>query len=100
MTFQRRRLRPVRRLPKEHPCPRVSPSASTTNGHRTRSARRPVGAAAFDRAADTAPLEVVADILVQSGTEGEQLARQQTRVLREVTRWLTQQAADHRQAAA
>ena len=54
----------------------------------------------FDRAADTAPLEVVADILVQSGTEGEQLARQQTRVLREVTRWLTHQAADHRQAAA
>ena len=54
----------------------------------------------FDGAADTAPLEVVADILVQSGTEGEQLARQQTRVLREVTRWLTQQAPEHRQAAA
>jgi hypothetical protein len=52
------------------------------------------------RTADVAALEVVADIVIQTGAEGEHLARRQTRVLWEVTEWLTQHAADHQRPAA
>ncbi len=54
----------------------------------------------WDRAADAAALQVVADIVTLSGSEAEQLARRQTRVLWEVTRWPAQNASGNQQSAA